>query len=210
MRSVARLRADRSYLGSAPSAFPAAVVAAFVVVAALAPAPTAHAQTTLDLEPAARAYAALQLEEAWTEISAVLRAIEGPDGERIPREERVRAYVLAASIARARGDLVASEAALDRALSLDLRLTLDPALHPPPLLEALERRRAALLARAEELALRAPIGDGDAPDGPRADDPWPWVGVGVGGVVLLGGAIVLAVVLAQPPSSFEVRGTIVP
>jgi hypothetical protein len=42
------------------------------------------------------------------------------------------------------------------------------------------------------------------------EDPWPWIGLGLGGAVVLGGVIVLTVVLAQPPASFELRGTIVP
>ena len=199
------------------------------------------------LESASRAYAELRLDDAWAEIQRFLAALEGPGAAAVPRDTRLRAHVLGASIARARGDLGASDAALDRALDLDATLVLDPALHPPPLLEALERRRAALAARTEaEAHDRSGADDADSrgaraeadargtpvegdpradtadavrvgdpalfvgtPDG-RDEDPWPWVGLGIGGAVVLGGVIALTVVLAQPPASFELRGTIVP
>jgi hypothetical protein len=204
-----------------------------------------------ELEPASRAYAELRLDDAWAEIQRVLTALEGPEADAVPRDTRLRAYVLGASIARARGDLGASDAALDRALELDAMLVLDPALHPPPLLEALERRRAARAARSEaethersgvddaesrgapvEADARGAPVEADARDAPvdragalrvvappllvgtsgRAggEDPWPWVGLGIGGAVVLGGVIALTVVLAQPSASFELRGTIVP
>lgn len=161
------------------------------------------------LAPAREAYAGLRLDEAWAEIERALVQIEADPV--LPLTLRVEALVLAASIARARLDLAGSDAALDRALALDPRLSLDPALHPPPLLEALERRRAARVI-VEAL-------DPDAggvvvvpPDGGEGthEDPWPWVGLGAGAFLVVGGAIVLGVVLAQPPGRFDVAGTIVP
>jgi len=181
-------------------------------------APAASRQALADrLAAAERAYAELRLEDADSEIHVVLGELAlGHDAELTP-EGRVRAHVLAAAIARARGDLAASDVALDAALELEPSLRLDPALHPPPLLEALERRRALR-------TVSTPIVPVEQPDaGPVVstplgrdiidaghDDPWPWVGLGVGGALLLGGAIALSVVLSTPPSSFDVRGTIIP
>lgn len=219
-----------SYLDDAWIAFASAgVVVGAVVVGFVLPAP-ASAQS-VDLEVATRAYAELRLEEAWSEIERAIASIAGAP-QAVPREVRVRAYVLEASIARARADLTASDAALDRALAIEPALALDPALHPPPLLEALERRRAALavtstppepepsdpgpegpddgLARSPQEEIVAPNGSVLAGPDVDGEDPWPWLGLGLGGAVVLGGVIALSVVLAQPPASFEVRGTIVP
>lgn len=190
-------------------------------------APASLCAQEVDLEPASRAYAELRLDDAWAEIERVFATLEVGGADSVSRETRVRAYVLGASIARARGDLTASDAVLDRALALDASLTLDPALHPPPLLEALERRRAALAARLEPSPPDREVDDEASPpepalvltspdpivgptDGHDGGDPWPWIGLGIGGAVLLGGVIALTVVLAQPPASFELRGTIVP
>lgn len=163
------------------------------------------------LAPAREAYAGLRLDEAWAAVELALAQIDA-DAES-PVTLRVEALVLAASIARARVDLAGSDAALDRALALDPRLSLDPALHPPPLLEALERRRAARVIVEDEgpdagvaVSIVVPPGGGED----SRDDPWPWVGLGVGAALVVGGAIVLGVVLAQPPGRFDVSGTLVP
>ena len=202
------------------------------VLWAVAPASAQEAELAREIEAASRAYAELRLEDAWVAIEhAALRIEEAPEPP--PRHVRVQVHVLEAAIARARADLSASDAALDRALALDPTLALDPALHPPPLLDALERRRAAQRpASADEaphaatsldlpgsraisaddaaraVSISGSVGASGEID--RGGDPWPWIGLGVGGAVLLGGVIALSVVLAQPPASFDVRGTIVP
>jgi len=169
------------------------------------------------LAAAERAYAELRLDDADAEIRAFLDQLEGGGDPAITLEDRVRAHVLAASIARARGDLVSSDAALDAALAIEPALRLDPALHPPPLLEALERRRALRpiptpTPPPEEPPVAAAVSTALGPDivSSTSSDPWPWVGVGVGAAILVGGVITLSVVLSTPPSSFDVRGTIVP
>lgn len=182
------------------------------------PVPTPTPVPVLDrLAAAERAYAELRLDDADAEIRAVLDQLEDAGDPAITPQARARAHVLAASIARARGDLAASDAALDAALSVEPALRLDPALHPPPLIEALERRRALrpsspTTASAEEVPVGPAMSTVLGPDvvGSTSPDPWPWVGLGVGIAVLVGGAITLSVVLSAPPSSFDVRGTIVP
>lgn len=197
-----------------------------------APSPSQEVEATslaARLAAAERAYAELRLDEAGAAIRLLLEELAGDDA-RATTSERVRAHVLAASIARARGDLAGCDAALDAALALDPALRLDPALHPPPLLEALERRRAAIVAATpvvpvEPTRTAVPVQSTPGPSAalslglgrvepsladPSPADPWPWVGLGVGGAVVVGGAIVLAVVLATPPSSFDIRGTIAP
>jgi hypothetical protein len=214
-------RQRRSYLVTALLAFTVALLAMTGLAA-----PASLCAQEVDLEPASRAYAELRLDDAWAEIERVFATLEVGGADPVSRETRARAYVLGASIARARGDLTASDAVLDRALALDASLTLDPALHPPPLLEALERRRAALAARLEASPSDREVDDEASPPEPAlvltspdpivgptghdGGDPWPWIGLGIGGAVLLGGVIALTVVLAQPPASFELRGTIVP
>ncbi|MBX7193132.1 MAG: hypothetical protein K1X94_13850 [Sandaracinaceae bacterium] len=178
--------------------------AADVEVSELADAP-APPPVDDPLAAASRAYAELRLDDAWAEIQQVITRLDEAGGTNVPRETQVNAHVLAASIARARGELGASDHALDDALALDPTLTLDPALHPPPLIEALERRRTAYAA----LHPIGPIGR-EPVTGPTDTDPWPWVGLGAGVLVVVSGLVVLTVVLAQPDDDFDLRGTIVP
>ena len=182
-------------------------------------------------EEARRAYAELRLEDAWSAIARALAEldVEGSEGS----EERTETLVLAAAIARARGEEATADAMLDRLLELSPDVVLDPALHPPPLLEALERRRTRRRAQTIEAArLEAPI-PAVAPDLDPAptpiegapgsvvapilddttshgEDPWPWIGGGIAASFVLGGVIAVAIVFTQPPSTFDLRGTIAP
>jgi hypothetical protein len=159
------------------------------------------------LARAEEAYARLELEEASALLAAWLEALERPGATRPALEARIRALVLAASIARARGDLRGLDDALDGALALDPELRLDPALHPPPLLDALERRRAARALALVPPEVVEPTGREVTPPGP---DPWPWVGLGLGALVVVGGTITLGVLLSAEPREFGIRGTILP
>lgn len=181
-------------------------------------------------EEARRAYAELRLEDAWSAVARALAEldVEGSEGS----AQRAETLVLAAAIARARGEEATADAMLDRLLDLSPDVVLDPALHPPPLLEALERRRTRRRAQTIEAGrLEAPI-PAVAPDLDPApsiegapgsvvaptledttthgEDPWPWIGGGIAASFVLGGVIAVAIVFTQPPSTFDLRGTIAP
>jgi len=201
-----------------------------VLAVALSLPNAANAQRESLRDEARRAYAELRLEDAWSAVARALAEldVEGSEGS----EERAETLVLAAAIARARGEEATGDAMLDRLLDLSPDVALDPALHPPPLLEALERRRSRRRALASEAARLlpatlapadpAPTTIDDAPavavpivplledTRPRGEDPWPWIGGGIAASVVLGGVIAVAIVFTQPPSTFDLRGTIAP
>jgi hypothetical protein len=116
-----------------------------------APAEPIAADLSPVLASAADAYAHLRLDEARALLDSLFAALDRTGGAGLARSDLVRAWVLAAGIARATGEEPAVLAALDAALAIDPALTLDPALEPPPIVLALEERRAAIRSCALEL-----------------------------------------------------------
>lgn len=215
----------RAYLGANRGAPPWARVAAAALAVALCLPSRALAQEESLRDEARRAYAELRLEDAWSAVARALAELDVHGSERV--EDRAEILVLAAAIARARGEEATADAMLDRLLEIAPEVVLDPALHPPPLLEALERRRRRRRALAMEVAAAhdepasgaalATTAIGSSPvvarlgeRTPHGEDPWPWVGGGIAAGLVLGGVIVVAIVFTQPPSTFELRGTIAP
>ncbi len=179
------------------------------------------------VERAQEAYAQLRLDEAEELLGRALSISERAESS---IKVRTATFVLAAQLARARGDETVSDAWLDRALEASPDLELEAADYPPPFLVALERRRSivrdglerqvvqdrvrvpttVLPPASDPLAVADTLTPSDPDASPTTSDPWLWLGLGAGVLVLAGGGIVLGVVLSEPAAGFDVRGSIAP